>query len=176
MGSPVRDTQRKKLYTAERFLQYPKEGGRAAVRIETVPEIQAWVDRMIASAWWQKRYPHVQRITVKDGRGRRIACAGYRSITLPKWSRSKAVILHEIAHVVTSSRVAWHGWEFADNLLKLVGHWVGGEEAELLKQSFKKHRVRWKAPRVKRELSPEQLEVLRTRMARVRAAKEQTAA
>lgn len=92
-------------------------------------------------------------------------------IYMPRWSRNKAVILHEIAHVVTSPYVAWHGWEFCDNLLKLVSRWLGQDEARRLRESFKAKKVRYRAPRKRKPVSPERRAELVAQLERARAAR-----
>ena len=49
---------------------------------------------------------------------------------------------------------------------------MGVEARNILRQSFKDHKVKYTKPRAKRELSEEQKEVLRARIAVARAAKE----
>lgn len=48
---------------------------------------------------------------LNDGRGRRVACATWNKIYLPRWSRIAPIVLHECAHVL-SPRDAGHGPEF----------------------------------------------------------------
>jgi putative metallohydrolase (TIGR04338 family) len=171
-----RDSQRSKVYAAERFWRYSGGGrhvGARNERLETVPEMQAWVDKITASAWWQQRYPHVSKITVRDGAGQRRALGypGRRMISMPKWSRSRGVILHEVAHVIAPTGTAWHGWEYCAELLALVQHFLGKEEADALRAAFDQERVRYRKPRQRRPLTEEQREVLVARLAVAREAK-----
>jgi Spy/CpxP family protein refolding chaperone len=97
-------------------------------------------------------------------------------IKMPTWSRSKAVIIHEIAHHCADeaygvSDVAAHGWQFAATFLELATHELGAESGDALKKSFKEHRVRYRAPRQRKPLTPEQRAVLVERMAAARDAK-----
>lgn len=168
-GSPQRDTQRQKLYRAEEVLR--RDGAPGAERFGSVTEMQAFVDKLVTYAWWKRAFPYDRHITVKDGRGRRSACGDpvFREISMPTWSRTKAVLLHEVAHVVAPRDVAWHGWEFAEVYLKLVQHCLGADEAKALKASFKQHHVRYTKPRAKRELTHQERALLRTRMNDLRA-------
>jgi putative metallohydrolase (TIGR04338 family) len=173
----ARDSQRSKVYRAEGFLQ--KKGP----RYETVAEMQAYVDKLTQSAWFRRRWPRLARngIEVRDGRGRRIACAqtswGRAIIKMPLWSRSEAVILHEVAHHCTDEGygtamdIPWHGWQFASTLHELVAHKMGKEIGDDLKKSFRECKVKFRAPRKKRPLTDVEKEVLRERMAVARAAK-----
>ena len=117
--SRPRDSQRSKLYEAERAVTW--EGER---KFETVAEIQRYVDRLTSQMWWIKRWPRITAgtvltwdgfedrpaIVVHDGRGRRRAGASNRMITMPKWSRVEHIVLHEVAHIVTVGNKASHGW------------------------------------------------------------------
>lgn len=172
----ARDSQKSKVYAAEWALLDRDRAGRE--RLDTVPEIQAWVDKITASAWWRKRYPRVKKITVKNGAGQRRALAfPYRQeISLPKWSRSKGIIIHEITHLVVPVSVASHGWEFCSEYLAIVKHFLGQGDHDALKAAFDKRKVRYRKPRQRAPLTDEQKAVLVERLAIARAAKEQRAA
>jgi len=71
------------------------------------------------------------------------------------------VILHEVAHALTSQRPA-HGPHFAACFLSLVRHFIGHPEAAALKAAFKAEHVRTR-PKRKRHMTPEVLETLRAR-------------
>ncbi len=172
----ARDSQRQKVYSAESFLH----GGSAWERFETVAEMQAFVDDVLGSAWFRRRWPQVARrgIEVRDGRGRGRACAqviwGTLVIKMPVWSRSRAIVLHEISHhcadeVHGITDVAAHGWQFAATLLELVAHEMGAMWGDELKKSYKARKVRYKAPRSRKPLTEEQRAVLVERLARARA-------
>lgn len=168
-----RDSQRSKVYRAE---------GASKVKgkfLGTIPEIEAYLERVFSHEWFRRHFPHARRFTVKDGRGRRAAGGsgyGFRAvITMPKWSRFETIILHELAHGLTELEwgrgTAWHGWEFCETFLKLVYHYMGREAGDKLKASFKEHRVRFRKPRRGRKLTPEQREAAVARLAAAREAK-----
>ena len=153
-----RDSQRSKLYKAEREIKNPL----ALERIETVPEIQKWVDKICSYAWFKRRFGNNIRIRVEDGRGRRNASGqrwlfrvlkddkieiynGY--IKLPMWARKKWVILHEMAHVICRYKPA-HGRYFARCYLSLVHHVLGNEVRAELIGAFKKNKVKYKPKRI----------------------------
>jgi putative metallohydrolase (TIGR04338 family) len=175
-----RDSQRSKLYEAERAVDWSGER-----KFATVAEIQRYVDRLTDQMWWIKRWPRIAKgtvltwnggfedrpaIVVMDGRGRRRAGAAGRMITMPKWSRTEHSTLHEVAHIVTTGDHASHGWQFAAHELELVHHMMGKAKADALKASFKAHNVRFTKPRAKRVLTEAEKEVLRERLAKARAA------
>jgi hypothetical protein len=146
---PKRDNQRSKLYEAERaafgsdFRALLSDGDlQAAIRfVRQVESSKTW-DDLVAQSGRSKI-----QLTVKDGRGR---------LVLPRWARTKPVILHEMAHAVVPE--ARHNWLFCLIFLKLVGVFIGAEARDRLKAQFKAHRVRF---RPQRQMSPETLLRLR---------------
>lgn len=170
-----RDSQRSKVYAAERSV----EGFETRDRMETISEIEHYVEKVITSAWFQRRWK-VKGYRIEDGRGARRATGGLHwggvaVLTFPKWSRSKMIVLHELAHACTVKNhgglVSAHGWQFASTYLELVTHEMGKETGDALKAAFRAKKVRFARPRQKRELTEEQKQVLRDRMAKARAAR-----
>lgn len=181
----ARDTQRSRVYAAENaaFRGYPVASDRLA-------DVES-IERFVRDVWSRKRvaasFPSVARWqraqlagggllrgslpTVKDGRGRRRAGATTSFITMPVWSRSKWVVLHELAHVITCREhpsAAGHGWEYCEVYLRLVRCVLGVEAHKQLKASFKAHRVRFRKPRKRQPLSPDQRQALAQRLALAR--------
>lgn len=152
----MRDSQRSKVYKAERACGYFHTR-----RIEVVSDIQAWLDKITGSAWYKKYklvrtdgenrglpfgkysqpYFRNPNIKVLDGRGRRSACATNGWMKLPKWSRTKLIILHEMAHAIQIERPG-HGRQFCMIYLDLVKRWIGIECYRALRASFRKHKVK----------------------------------
>jgi len=131
----MRDSQRSKVYSAERGLREPP--------FNTMQETQAFVDSVCKTKYWCNLggLP----TTATDGRGRRTACGYYGGeICLPKWSRQRIIILHELAHTVIGD-APWHGREFARTLLALVNRFMGKGAAAKLREAFKENHVHWKA-------------------------------
>lgn len=154
-----RDTQRSKLYAAEReAFGQPKE----ELSLDTTV---AFVRQVWRSPWTARKF-QIARYSeppyVADGRGTTAARGSLRRLNLPRWSRNKVVILHELAHALTWHRetFAAHGREFAAVFLELVSHWLGVDAAKRLRAAFRAKRVRY---RPKRQLTPEQREALRER-------------
>lgn len=135
----MKDYQKQRVYNSERCV---------GPRLETVPQMQSYVDKMVKSAWWKKRYPRVKRIIVKDGRGRRRACAeygyGYMVVKMPKWARNEGVLLHEMAHTVNMS--VKHGPKYVGNYLAMIDKAQGREVCLKQMQSFRNANVDWKMP------------------------------
>lgn len=170
----MRDTQRSKVYRAERAIdKYSK-------RYETVEEIDAFLKSIWSRKRLQKKYHRALKWyeppSIKDGRGTRIARGGAWHLNLPLWSRFSTVILHEVSHCIQDrlQRIetqAAHGREFCEIFLTVVREMLGREAHDLLKASFKKHRVRFTKPRKKRTLSPERRAQLAAQLAAARLKK-----
>lgn len=134
--SRPRDSQRARLYRAE------DEVGTGR-RLPTVPMLQAYVDALAASAWFEARWG-ARSFEVRPGYGHRRATAdGNGVLQLPKWARTEAVVLHEVAHCLTPVEFAAHGPEYAGVLLSIVRRAVDPGTAQRLEDSFGRHRVRW---------------------------------
>jgi len=142
-GIVMRDSQRSRVYKAEDSFEimYPSK------EFKTIKETRDFVDKVTTSSWFKKHWPNVYDIQVDDGRAQRRALAkGPRHIGLPRWSRTEAIILHEISHCCTWKIGAAHGREFCKTLIRMVQHFMGKEAANHLKVCFKEHRVRYDAP------------------------------
>jgi len=159
-----RDSQRSKVYAAERKHSQWYDDNQYA----NLGEIQSWVDSICKSRWFINRFPRhaldkkaimkygrsADGIKVLDGRGRQRPCGSTRGfIKLPKWSRFELVILHEIAHVVTTrystnnrKLPAYHGRDFCANYLTLVRRFLGKEAGKELRECFKRHKVKYTRP------------------------------
>lgn len=170
-----RDSQRSKLYKAEGVL------GKYSKRLETVPQIERYVKKVSEKATIQRRYKRflTRNIIVRDGRGRLSAGGDYSGIWMPVWSRTEYLVLHELSHTLTQrkygQKVAGHGWQYAAIYLDLVRFALGVEAFESLKESFKKHKVRFSEKKT-RQITDEQRKVLIERMAKAREAKGKKAA
>ena len=87
-------------------------------------EVRAYVAELVTGDWWASRWPEVEAIAVGRSRSRRFigyALQGAAEIRLARLE--EAVLLHEIAHVVTPG--AGHGSAFTATLLDLVRERMG---------------------------------------------------
>ncbi len=175
---PVWDTQRKKVYEAERAAFVGPAAGESygwgcLYRDGDLGEIRKLVKKITASATWKKLLADAGTrsvtIEIADGRGTRAARGGHGFLNLPRWARTLPVILHELAHV--SAPWAGHHWPFAAAYLTLVARFLGAAERDALKAAFKAHRVRFTPPR---QISPERLAQLRALGTRLAAARRMT--
>jgi putative metallohydrolase (TIGR04338 family) len=183
----MRDYQRQKVYDSETLaMERFKERGIDNPRLETVQEMQGFVDVVVGSRWFIKHWG-THRIRVKDGRGRRRASGGFGYIKMPKWSRCMLYVLHELSHSIkprqwSGVREASHGREFCKRLLKLVRHHMGKAAHDTLKEAMREKKVKlrgtdaeWDRRRIERnnrrilgvQCSPEVAE----RMRKARAAR-----
>jgi len=108
---------------------------------------------------------------VGDGHGQRKATWDGSKVNLPRWARTEHVMLHELAHAL-SRQGASHGWQFAECLLFLWKQVFGAEKAKHLEASYKANKVKYRKPRAKRQITPEQRAILVERMAKARLAKQ----
>jgi len=159
----MRDSQRSKVYGAEDALvrAYKDE------RLETTDEIYNWVAKLSSRKWFKKRFPmfNIERFVVKSGRGRRTAYGGHTHIAMPKWSRNKMIILHELAHCLNvtghdSRYHVAHGRRYCRIYLSLVKHAMGTDRARELRQRFKQYKVKYS---LGRRLTSAQREAARQR-------------
>lgn len=163
-----RDSQRQKLYDAEQHAKWKIMEGEAGSEVnrefDSLEEIQTFVDMLTKTKWFIERFswrgkdnpePEACVIIVKDKPRGGGADAHYwsRTIRISLASRHMMVVLHEIAHVVSSSAYgASHGRFFARIMLDMVECVIGKKSAKILKEAFKKYRVKYLP---KRELSEE---------------------
>lgn len=178
----LRDNQRSRLYAAERAaFDYAK----TAPDFKTLDECEEFLNKFISGKVFQRHFPYVKhwKIVLRSGRGSRTALADRRvidgvechCITLPKWSRRKSVILHELAHHINDAEnrdvpYAAHGWQYAEIFLDLVRRGIGVEAQKALKNEFKARKVyTWEKKRSAH--TEEHRQMLSERMKRINEAK-----
>lgn len=139
-----RDMQRQRVYDAE-----VSAFGESTCEFDSLGGVEAFVERALARQSIRRRYPRAEwEIEVRDGRGRRRGGGNIGHITMPKWTRSRWYVLHELAHTLTvRPDEAWHGWRFCACYLDLVGAMLGAEAKRQLRDQFKAGRVRYTRPR-----------------------------
>ena len=161
-----KDYQRQKLYNAERHAFRFDRGGTVILKacellVEEVEDSDLWADLCRVSEVVPRK------VRVKDGRGRRSACASYlsMSISLPRWSRKDWIVLHELAHLATAGPMTYqarinypedimswqevragHGPEFAGIYLELVGGFKSPADKARLRSAYFEYGVDWIDP------------------------------
>jgi len=175
-----RDTQRARVYKSDSALIA------IAKPLPTVKDVERFTRRLLQMKRVKEAFPRSARYDVPnvgDGRGRSRACGGEWEIKIPLWARNEAVVTHELAHTVALREfgrrgdAAFHGWQFCSVYLKLTLYGMGREAHDVLKAAFKVNRVKFTAPRAKRQLTDEQRQALADRLAlgRLAAASERRA-
>jgi len=143
-GGRPRDSQRARVYRSDTASINIAD----SALLGSVPEVQAVVDGILATEWWEQRAPHRTRVRVTDGRGRRTGCSIGSEIRLPRRYRSMMSILHELAHEwMWCPTLQGHGPEFVGAFIALVREFVGDEEAGQLMVTCRVNRVRVIGPR-----------------------------
>lgn len=168
----VRDSQRSKVYAAEKAAVLASWNS----RLETLPEIQDYLQDMMNRAWFKRRWPWITKVPrLKDGRGTTHARGGAGGLNLPRWARSEVVVLHEMSHYLCDMTLhqphAAHGWQFCEVYLTLVRFQCGKGAHDLLRDQFKQHKVRFKPPQTRKPLTEARKAELRAHLVKARAAK-----
>lgn len=142
-----RDSQRQKLYDAEREALCVGE-----LNYHRIQECQAVVDVICKSRFWKsllrrngKHWMIEERIhcvPVKKGGHTATWDEDGRQIHLPKGSFVKWIIIHELAHAATANEVPSHGPEFARTYLQLVKRFMGQRPYERLLKKFRANKIR----------------------------------
>lgn len=164
----LRDTQRARVYKSDAALVA------VAKPLPTVKDVERFTRRLLQMKRVRDTFPKSARYDVPrvgDGRGRSRASGGEWEIKIPLWARNEAVVIHELAHTVALREfgrrgdAAFHGWQFCSVYLKLTLYGMGRDAHDALKAAFKKNRVRFTAPRAKRQLTEDQRQALADRLA-----------
>jgi len=102
---PPRDFQRSKVYSWERAVF-----GRPTEKM-TIDQCVEFAEKICGF-----------KVEVKDGRGRRKACAyrNSRTISLPRWARCEWVVIHECSHLLTPNEFASHGAEYMGIYIEML--------------------------------------------------------
>lgn len=112
--------------------------------------VQRYVDAVLALDWIVRRWPRAAGlpVTVRERHGASKAhyavdpATGRGTIAVPvrgpeaRWALRELVVLHEIAHHLTSSVDTGHGPDFTGRMLELVGGVMGEEIAFLLRVAW----------------------------------------
>lgn len=154
-----RDHQRSKVYAAENTLRWLYDNGTGRVelagtilqlepeaRFAGVESIQVYVDRVLSLPVVVERFGRHDRVTVRARKGGKSAHYEYDTRTIAvhlegsRWALRELVLLHEIAHAV-SSESSRHGPDFAATLVELIGIVMGPQAALALRLLHAEHGV-----------------------------------
>lgn len=118
------DSQRSAVYRWENDLR--RRFPRMAERLDDLGACAA----LVAEVWEDYR-PGTSPPALKDGRGRRSAYGTRHAIGLPVWSRTRGIVLHEVAHSLVEG--VPHGRPFARLLAELLERYCGVPIGEALR-------------------------------------------
>lgn len=152
-----RDVQRSRVYASER-------GAWQRTTPLTPADSEALVREVMECKVTRRKWEldKVFPIKVEFG-GTRWARAGFASIRLPANTVTR-LVLHEVAHCINRQRAVClglpdpepHGWLWCSIYLDLVHRFMSRLDADALRAHFKFNRVKYTAPRAKRELTEAQ--------------------
>lgn len=136
----VRDSQRSKVYAAERVVFSNAENHEEYLKGEQ--EILKYHNKVLRSAWWKHRFPHLNEdsIRVVFWNGYRCFAWDNRRIKYSRVSTGKRSVLHELAHLI--ARGDRHNDQFVMYYLELVKHYLGKGTWQTLKKSFQDKKVK----------------------------------
>jgi putative metallohydrolase (TIGR04338 family) len=160
-----RDFQRSKVYKSEALCWgngVTKIHHNSVRTLETLPEMALYVLRILQNPELRKLYgAHLEDpIEVGDGRGtRRPYAFGTHKITIPKWARTNAIVIHEVAHVLNNrchrlpsvneytARIhaadySPHGAAYTRVYLDIVKAMMGEQASKDLRKSFDAAKVK----------------------------------
>jgi hypothetical protein len=174
----TRDSQRSKVYAAERSWEHDLEhGGRDRFEhFATNAECKRYVNNLLKRKRIKKKYMNFfngyifhHGINVTHGGRNGWAHSYGGTIRLSPAARYSSVLLHELAHELMP-RSVHHDWRYAATMLDLVRQVLGKDEERALKAEYRKHRVKYRKP-IKRHITPEQRAILVERIKVARAAR-----
>jgi hypothetical protein len=138
-----RDSQRQKVYDAERFVTTRRQFG-------SLDEVKQFISTVVGSRWWKTKYPFARRefkfIVGPDWWRASMGWMG--TLVLPKSKWNDFVVLHELTHVAMykhrlGRNSPAHGRVFCNHLLQIIRRFAGDQSWEELKEGFKAKRVKW---------------------------------
>lgn len=153
-----RDAQRNKVYLAEnefrsqfyqKFPQYFK-------KFDDISQAQQMADDIVRSDWWKNRNYHSMYEGVKVrcmGENKTyLGTARFGRIELSVKGMNNLILIHEICHCAGNMH---HGIGFREAHINLLKALYGDGPANLLKESYKNHELKFKRNEIK-IMDPEQ--------------------
>ncbi len=106
-------------------------------------QCRAYVSSIVNSVWWLRRAnPRWSFKLVNGGDDESAFISGITprfTIRLPPWTRSRVVILHELAHALALALGRGdqgHSWRFRRCHTQLVHHYLGKGTARILRRAY----------------------------------------
>ena len=150
-----KDTQRLRVYRAEKFLDVLADPPLAS--FEACVE---FVGHIVQSARFDSHFMTQQILVLQRSHKRSAALGSWRSpqlgaVSLPEWARKRWVILHEMAHAVTPPQTGGgHGRYWCMAYSELIRWEFGKEVSDRLKANFRSLNVRYSLKRPPSVMSP----------------------
>ena len=134
----LKDFQRKRLYQAEVSCNFWN-----GLQVLPTPKVKQLVKEIVD--WANIAPPKIFYTTQKNARYAAYATASELVLPFPL-AKSVPFICHEMSHVINYQRgpADHHGPNFATAYLEVVWKFIGNDEYEELKESFKKYKVKCK--------------------------------
>jgi hypothetical protein len=135
----VRDAQRQRVYNAQTYVLRGREW-------QTIPEVQAYVDRLLASALWRRYFRWITQVTIAPARWNAEGSMALGNATggtsrLHPDHYCQLILFHELAHLAQPRESAGHGPEFCEIYQRLVCDWISRGVAASLEERFKAYQV-----------------------------------
>jgi putative metallohydrolase (TIGR04338 family) len=167
-----RDSQRSRMYAAEwECFGWPK------MEFKNMAELEEYLWEVLSNRHVQNKFETARELVdgtiplkISNGAGARRAWARKNPelfwVSFPRLSRTKHIVIHEVAHLLTPSGVPAHGREFCRNYLYLVKIMLGADKEKQLKAGMKKHKCKYSKPHspYKRPLTQEEKDVMLARL------------
>lgn len=144
----MRDFQRSAVYKSED----QAFGKSSKPEYETIAQCEEYANKIINSEYW-KSQKGLKRFKLRDGRGRVHACSKGRKkgrgsdvYFLPRWSRSRWIIIHEFSHGLTNKTdkgTSDHGAVFCKHYLMLIRELLGEDSYKMLVSKFNENSVKY---------------------------------
>ena len=133
-----RDSQQSLVYEWERVVARSEGRSLAQPTWSTIAEVEAWllpIWRSERGRYGMANAPAPEITHASWGQRNALAYHSRWKITLPRWSRSHWVGLHELAHLLRPVREPVHGPRFVGTLIGLVCRHAGYDANELMRSA-----------------------------------------
>ncbi len=139
-----RDSQKSKVYKAERLAFATGKYSSYPVDFPTDREMQAFVNQVTRSKFWKSAGGTVS-VIVKPVPNNRYARGWDRIIEIPDWGRTKSVVLHELSHALVGRELMdyTHGQEFVLVYRRLIEEHMGTGWRQMFDREAEALKVKW---------------------------------
>ncbi len=136
-----RDSQRKRVYDAERTFEEAYGAGKT---LSSIKECQDYANKALNCDYWRIRYPYIRNVKIRRSKGKHAMSTFFWGlIELPPHFFNELTILHELAHHVVPRPHAHHGPLWCAVYVDLVREFLDKELAANLVKAFQDGRVRF---------------------------------